>query len=232
MTKPTKYVYVLRTCNKDLSSHKGFAWKPKGEVKAPDWDAKPECGHGLHGLLWGDGNAGLLDWSPGAAWLVCKVAAKDIVDIDGKVKFPKCKVVFCGDRKGATDYIIACGADPSKVVGAFLTGGDGATLTGGDGATLTGGDGATLTGGDWATLTGGYRATLTGGYGATLTGGDWATLTGGYGATLTGGDWATLNWKVWDGKYYRMHTAYVGEKGIKKDTPYTFDREKIVEVKK
>jgi hypothetical protein len=208
VTKPIKYVYVLRTCNADMTAHEGFLWPKKGDAKAPDWDATPECGHGLHGLLWGDGQAGLLNWDADAAWLVCKVAAKDIVDIGGKVKFPKCRVVFCGDRRGATDYIIACGADPSKVVGAFLTGGNWATLTGGN----------------WATLTGGHRATLTGGYGATLT--------GGYGATLTGGNWATLSWRVWDGKFYRIHTVYVGEHGIKKNTPYTFDGKKVMEVKK
>ena len=185
-------VYVLRTCKADMTSHNGFKWPKKGDVKAPDWDKKPECGNGLHGQLWGNGDPSLLNWSEDAAWLVCKVATKDIVDLSGKVKFPKCKVVFCGDRKGATDYIIKCGADPAKVVGAFLTGGDGATLTGGDGATLTGGN--------WA--------------------------------TLTGGDWATLSWRVWDSTHRRITTVYVGEKGIKANTPYRLENGEVVEVKK
>ncbi len=224
-------VYVLRTCKADMTSHNGFKWPKKGDVKAPDWDKKPECGNGLHGQLWGNGDPSLLNWSEDAAWLVCKVATKDIVDLSGKVKFPKCKVVFCGDRKGATDYIIKCGADPAKVVGAFLTGGYRATLTGGYGATLTGGDRATLTGGDRATLTGGNWATLTGGNWATLTGGDGATLTGGYWATLTGGDWATLSWRVWDSTHRRITTVYVGENGIKANVPYMLENGKVVEVK-
>jgi hypothetical protein len=84
---PPPYVYVLRTCNPDMSSHNGFKWPKNGDAKAPDWDSTPECGHGLHGHLWGHGDPGLLKWNEDAAWLVCKVAAKDIVDLNGKVKF-------------------------------------------------------------------------------------------------------------------------------------------------
>jgi len=184
-------VYVLRTCNPDMTSYGGFRWPESGPVEAPDWDASPHCGNGLHGFFWGEGDGGLASWDENAKWLVVAVESSTIVDIGGKVKFPRGEVVFVGNRFDATQRIRALGAR-GAVVGITLTGGDRATLTGGDRATLTGGDGATLTGGDGATLTGGDRATLTGGDGATLTGGDRATLTGGDGATLTGGDGATL----------------------------------------
>ena len=195
-----KYVYVLRTCNSDMTSHRGFLWKKKGKVSCPDFVDSKKCGNGLHGLLLGAGDGALLNWNPDANWLACKVLESDIIDLNRKVKFKECTVVHCGDRLSATNFIIKKGADASKVVGATLTGGDYATLTGGDHATLTGGDYATLTGGDRATLTGGDDstltggdyATLTGGYDSTLTGGDHATLTGGDDSTLTGGDRATL----------------------------------------
>jgi len=241
-------VLVLRTCNENLRSYQGFQWPESGSVKCDDWNPKPVCGNGLHGLLWGAGNGSLLDWGKSAKWLV--VRAKKVVDIGGdKVKFARGEVIHCGDRKSATDYIIAHGAEPQYVVGAFLTGGDYATVTGGYSATVTGGDYATVTGGycatvtggDYATVTGGYsatvtggdRATVTGGYYATVTGGDYATVTGGnratvtggYSATVTGGDYATLIVKYWDDdvQRWRIAIAYVGENGIQPNTSYIYD---------
>ena len=63
------------------------------------------------------------------------------------------------------------------------------------GATVTGGDDATVTGGNYAMVTGGHRATVTGGHGAIL----------------------LLSFYS-DRK--RVVTAYVGENGIKPNTPY------------
>ena len=63
------------------------------------------------------------------------------------------------------------------------------------GATVTGGDDATVTGGNYAMVTGGHRATVTGGHGAIL-------LLSFYSARK------------------RVVTAYVGENGIKPNTPY------------
>jgi len=63
-------VLILRTCNADMTSYGGFVWPESGPVEAPDWEPTYECGHGLHGLLWGEGNSGLLDTSDDAKWLV------------------------------------------------------------------------------------------------------------------------------------------------------------------
>ena len=71
--------------------------------------------------------------------------------------------------------------------------------------------GATVTGGCHATVTGGYGATVTGGYGATVTGGHRATVTGGHGAILLLSFYSDRK---------RVVTAYVGENGIKPNTPY------------
>jgi hypothetical protein len=104
---------VLRTCNADMtSSHDGkFVWPRSGHVEAPDWDPKPECGHGLHGLAWGQGDWSLLSSATDAVWLVVEVETSSIVHIDkSKVKFPKGNVVFAGSRVEATIRVL-CGTE-------------------------------------------------------------------------------------------------------------------------
>ncbi len=249
----SKTILVLRTCEDDGTSSQGFVWPKCGPVEAPDWKPTNECGHGLHGLPWGVGDGSLLDWSSDARWLVVRVSTDKrnyragVGELAEKCKFRRGAVVFCGDRKAATDYLLAHGASDKPVVGCYKTGGNGAVLTGGYGAVLTGGDRAVLTGGDravltggnwavltggnWAALTGGYRAVLTGGDGAVLTGGNGAVLTGGYGAVLTGGygavltggNWAALTWRILEGNYYRLHTVYVGEGGFKPNVAYRWE---------
>lgn len=228
-------LYALRTCNADMTSYDGFVWPESGPVEAPDWNPKPECGGGLHGLLMGDGDGDLLNWSDDAKWIVVKIIGEH-VDLGGAVKFRRGNVVHCGDRKSATDMIISLGADPARVVGAFLTGGDRstvtggfrATVTGGYGSTVTGDDGSIVTGGNSSTVTGGYESTVTGGngstvsggYRSTVTGGDRSTVTGGYMATVSGGDGGILNLYWHDGNRLRLATAYVGEDGIEPNVPY------------
>ena len=211
-----------------------------GEVVAPKWEPTDECDeYGLYGLGYGVGSANYLSKDDDALWLVIEVAPEDYHQMDGKCKFAKGTVVYRGAKEGAIRMI--SDAYPDKPVvyavksgggGSTLTGGDYSTLTGGDGSTLTGGHRSTLTGGDWSTLTGGHRSTLTGGDGSTLTGGDGSTLTGGHRSTLTGGDYSTLCWKIWDGDRYRLHVRYVGEDGIRADTPYRWVDGEIVEVEK
>ena len=197
---------ILRTCNADLTSHGGFQWPSEigAVVTAPDWRDDDECGHGLHGWLFGHGDSSASNsiGSPYAKWLVVEAPISSLKSLGGKVKFPSCTVRHIGDKHSATAYLLENEprAASVAVIGVTLTGGDDSTLTGGNRSTLTGGyrstltggDRSTLTGGDDSTLTGGYRSTLTGGDRSTLTGGDDSTLTGGYRSTLTGGDRSTL----------------------------------------
>ena len=179
-------VYVLRTCASDMTSHGGFKWPESGPVEAPDWDPKPECGNGLHGLLWGEGHGALLDWSPSARWLVIKVPGSDIVDLDGKVKFPRGEVVFCGDRKGATDEIIRLGAR-GAVVGAMVIAGDYGTATAGYRGTATVGEGGTAMAGNDGTAKAGYSGTAMAGNDGTATAGeDGTAMAGDYGTAMAG----------------------------------------------
>lgn len=70
----------------------------------------------------------------------------------------------------------------------------------------------------------------TGGDGSTNTGGEHSTNTGGDRSTNTGGEHSILCWKLWDGSRYRLHIAYVGENGIKPNTPYRWENGGPVEV--
>lgn len=126
-----KSVLVLRSCYPDLTSYNGFVWPESGYVEAPDWDPSPICGGGLHGWLWGEGEGSLGNWEEDAKWLVVKVAASKIVDLGGKVKFPSGEVVFCGNRKEATEYLLKKAPD-KIIIGAEVTVGDQEIVSTGD----------------------------------------------------------------------------------------------------
>ncbi len=145
---------ILRTCAEDGGSHGGFVWPLKvgSVVTCPDWKPKAECGNGLHGLLWGAGDGGLLNWDASAKWLICEITLSKAVTLGGKCKFPECKILFVGDRKGATDYLLPRVTHKENVVGAFLQCGDSESIAGGYGATVSGGDSATVSGGYGAEL--------------------------------------------------------------------------------
>ena len=214
-----KRVYALRTCDSDLRSHGGFQWPDSGRCEAHDWKADANCGNGLHGLLNGEGGGSYLDWSPEAKWLVCDITeaheAGLVVDLSGKIKFQYCEVVHCGDQLSATQFLSDAGIT-GAIVGAFLTAGYSGTATAGDRGTATAGDRGTATAGDWGTATAG----------------DWGTATAGEWGTATAGDWGTVQVKWWDGKRYRIATGYVGEGGIKANTPYRVVDDKLVEAGK
>ena len=154
-------VLVLRVCRADLTSPSidanGFRWPEAGEVAAPDWDPYPRCGGGLHGWLWGEGtvhgNIGqdVID-DPKSRWLIVEVLKSDVVELPGKVKFPRGEVVFVGDREAVVAYLVE--RAPSGKSIAFNT--------------ATAGDRGTATAGDRGTATAGYGGTATAGYGGTI----------------------------------------------------------------
>jgi hypothetical protein len=100
-------VLILRTCNADMTSSHGFTWPKDGPVEATDWDTKPECGGGLHGLMWGQGDWRLLRGELTAIWQVVEVDEADIVKIDSaKVKFKKGNVIFTGEMGKAVTMVL------------------------------------------------------------------------------------------------------------------------------
>ena len=198
--------YIMKTVQADGSSYGGFMWQLEvgAKVVAPDWDPTPECGGGLHGLLNGCGNGGLLDWGESAVWIVARVPkSAQVVDLGGKVKVDRCKVVHVGDQVSATSFLQERGCDGPIV---------GATVAVGDYGTATVGDYGTATAGDYGTATVGYYGTATAGY---------------YG-TATAGDGGAIHIRWWDGVRYRTAVGYVGEKGIKPNVAYIVKDGKLV----
>ena len=226
VSEPEKLLYFLRTCAKDGSSYKGsFQWDLRiGAVNtAHDWDPAAECGKGLHGLLGGQGDSTMLDWSEDAVWVV--FSSPSSVDLNGKHKVQNATVCAVGDRKTATDFLLSLGFQ--GVHGCFMVGGDRANMTGGYRANMTGGDRANMTGGNYAKMTGGIDATMTGGIGATMTGGDRANMTGGDRANMTGGNDAKMTGGIGAMLVFQYHdsrwrsvVAYVGENGILPNVAY------------
>ena len=138
--------YILKTVNADGSAYGNFQWPLEvgAEVVAPDWDPTPQCGGGLHGLLNGVGDGGLLNWDNDAVWIVAKVPKKaQLIDLGDKVKVSRCKVVFVGNQLSATSFLQENGCDGPIV-----------------GATVVAGNNGTATAGDCGTATAGYRGTI------------------------------------------------------------------------
>ena len=146
---------MLRTCHQDGTSSNGFQWPKSGRVTCPDWEAKAECGHGLHGLLWGEGDGSLLDWSETAAWLVVRVRESEAVEIYRKIKVPSGIVEFFGARIEAIALIQKHAPAGKIIVGGTATAGDRGSATAGDRGTATAGDGGTATAGYGGTATAG-----------------------------------------------------------------------------
>ena len=186
---------MLRTNAPSMVSYRGFVWPESGAVSAPDWDPYPRCGGGLHGLLMGRGDAGLLrePLDPATKWLVVEVDPALVVDLGGKVKVPSGTVVVCGDRSSALDFLRERGATALPFDTA--TAGDSGTATAGTRGTATAGhegaaaagDDGTATAGDFGTATAGNFGTATAGNSGTATAGAWGTATVGYGGTATAG---------------------------------------------
>ena len=189
----SKRALMLRTCDKDMQSYGGFQWPKSGRVTALDWNDRAECGCGLHGLPWGEGCGGLLNWSESAKWLVCEVDPDLEVPISGKSKWPWADVVFVGDRESATKYLHENGGSGRAIVGSTVSGWDYSTVSGGYRSTVSGGECSTVSGGDYSTVSGGDYSTVSGGDRSTVSGGNGSTVSGGNGSTVSGGDYSTVS---------------------------------------
>jgi len=195
-----KYVYCLRTVNLDGTAYKGFKWPASGYVEAPDFPPTVKCGKGLHGYLRGEGDAQSIIWD--GLFQVVKVLEKEIIDLDGKVKFPRCEVVFTGDKKTATDILVkkypaAAVIGASKIVGdreVAVVGDRGIATAGSNGMAMAGENGVatvidagrTVAGiGGTATSTS-HGTSIAGTYGTAMTGAYGTAIAGTYGTAIAG----------------------------------------------
>lgn len=96
---------ALRTCDANMQSRGGFQWPGVGEtVTAPDWTDNQECGGGLHGLLWGQGDWSLLARDETARWVVFKPLG-EMSHLGAKIKCESAEVLFAGARLDAWQFL-------------------------------------------------------------------------------------------------------------------------------
>ena len=127
MTKPLPHTLVLRKVKRNMTSYKTshhtgkpFKYPDSGYVgvSTKEWDPRPRCGGGLHGLAWGHGSydtiPSRIHTDSHGKWLVIKVLNKNLVKIMDdlcplfveKVKFKCGHVIFKGTRKDAINLIL------------------------------------------------------------------------------------------------------------------------------
>jgi hypothetical protein len=154
---PADDVYVLKVVGQNGEAHRGFVWPLTvgATVTAPDWQPHRECGNGLHGWLWGEGDvsaSGDRHADPASKWLVLRVAKASIVELDRKVKFPSCVVEFVGLREAAVSRMAELAGAGRQIVYGTSTSGHHGTSTSGDGGTSTSGHHGTSTSGECGIL--------------------------------------------------------------------------------
>ena len=149
------YAVMLRTCSPNMAAWNGFVWPREGDVIAPDWDPRPVVGGGLHGLLWGHGAGELLSWLEDSVWMLVEIHCEEIVDLIGKIKVPRGRVIYTGAQRPAIDFLkrhAPMGHDPvfaSARAGAeenAIAGWRGKAVAGARGAAVTGWRGMSFTG--------------------------------------------------------------------------------------
>jgi hypothetical protein len=209
---------VLRTCNEDMTSNGGFKWPESGEVVAPDWDPRPVCGYGLHGLLDGEGDWGLMNWSLGAKALLVRVAVSTLVQIGGKVKFPRGVVVKVGHLAALVCELLC---DPNRIVGEVTR--IAALAKKGNKV-----EGTAASGYASKLAASGYASKLAAsGYASKLaaSGNESVALAAGYRSSAKAGERGViaLAWYDEAAKRPRLAVGYVGEGGIVADTWYRID---------
>ena len=251
-SKPNQNIgYVLRTCTKDMgptgSGAEPFRWPYPNEdlghglgvAVCPDWDPTPECGHGLHGLLHGEGDFNMLAKDlEGAVWLVVEVQLAECVNLKGKVKFPRGKVIFAGNRQGAGEMISKLCPGHAPHFGISIAGYKGIAMAGDNGIATAGYKGITTVGehgvatadymgvataGEYGVATAGeYGIATASNYGA-ATAGDWGVATAGDWGAATTGEYGTIILKFWNSKRYITKAFNVGEDGVEPNVAYELD---------
>ena len=110
------HVLVLRKTKEDGKAERGFVYPSKGWVEAPDWDGgQKECGGGLHGLAWAEGELDIDDY--GEFFQVILVNKKGgFVNLsDQKCKYRRGEIVLTSrDSRQAIEFIRTYDANTSR----------------------------------------------------------------------------------------------------------------------
>jgi hypothetical protein len=247
--KPKKgQALVLRKCYRKegkLTTRNNFIWPEKGPVEAPDFKPTFQCGHGLHGLLWGAGSPGYLE---GDTWLCVLVDADPDNLMTGqgeltdKCKFRAALDVSVGElsevigniqRYAPAGTLInfaiqGCKDDSESTQTAgnwsiqtagyesTQTAGYKSIQTAGCESTQTAGDWSIQTAGNWSIQTAGDESIQTAGCESTQTAGNWSIQTAGDESTFQAGINSVLIGRWWDGDQYCVSTMTIDEQTANK----------------
>ena len=217
---------LLKCIPANRTTLKGFVWPKRGTVECPDWDPSPRCGGGLHAWRWIPGDEShcvYYSQSDGCIWLVIEALESDIVDLSGKCKFRRGKVVFSG---GFTDAVRRLKRPPdlagfygTAIAGSYRTAfaGEYGTATAGYGGTAIAGYGGTAAAGDYGTAISGARGISVAGVRGTAISGS--------GGAASAGDGGVIILDFWDKASERLvrRAAVVGEDGIEAGKSYRVD---------
>ena len=219
--------WVLRTCKADGTSYGGFKWPSEvgSIVKCNDWKPAAECGNGLHGLLDGWGNYRLLSDDADAIWQIVEVDRDKCVEINDKVKFESCKLIYSGNMAAAMtmicDYQI-------KIMLAKIANNCTTNTASGDNSQLA-------ASADYSQLAAsGYYSQLaaSGNNSQLAASGDYSRLAAsgnisivvcsGLNGIVSAGENGCIALTWWDStcERYRLEVGYVGENGIKPNVNY------------
>ena len=253
--QPNK-ILVLRTCSAKMQGHEGFQWPESGPIVAPDWnpDPKIDCGSGLHGLAWGEGDWSLLSKNADAKWLVVEVESADLVPSSSKTKgrFHAGNVVYCVTEAEAVCKVM-CGPENTDRIAALA--GKKHSASGDYGRASASGDYGRASASGYsgrASASGNYGRASASGYSGSASASGYsgrASASGNYGSasasgtsgiaaalcnqgTVRAGKNGLLIACWWDSGTERYHacTGEVGVDGIEADTDYCVKNGKLTKV--
>jgi hypothetical protein len=208
-------VTVIRTCDGNYRAHSGFLWPAEGYVEAPDFSSEKECGKGLHGLLDGEGDWDLLDFSFGAKALVVETDRGQLIDLEGKVKFRSGIVRKSGDLIDLLCEFFADGVKIRKMTDEIIKSASFSTAAKNSPDTLAQDWAQIGSSGDWAQIgSSGHGAQIgSSGHGAQIG-------SSGHGAKIgSSGDWAQIG--------SSGHGAKIGSSGDRAKIGSSGDRAQI-----
>lgn len=228
---------LLKCIPANRTTLKDFVWPKRGAVECPDWNPSPECcGGGLHAWRWvpsDDPHCVYYSQLDDCIWLVIEVLESDIVDLAGKCKFRRGRVVFSGSFADAVNRL----KRPPDRAGFY--------------GTAEAGDYSTAFAGEYGTAKAGRYGTAITSYGGTATVCDGGTAISGVqgissaglrGTAISGsrgvasaGERGVIILDFWDKASERLvrRVAAVGQDGIEAGKRYRLDDDgQFAEVKK
>ena len=214
---------IIRSCRKDMTSYGGFVWPESGPVEATDWDPTPQCIGGLHGLQPGDNDPGT--WYEDGKYLALEVESTSIVEIDGKCKFPRAKVLYVADDMCDLSTWLAAHGDPGPWYrGRSVSGYCGRSVSGYCGRSESGNYGRSESGDCGHSVSGYCSRSESGKYGRSESG-DYGHSVSGYRGHSVSGEKGIIEISWWDGTRRRIAIGYIGEDGLEPNVAYKLGAE-------